>query len=377
MIFLLTLYNGPEIVKLEEFLSSFSVRDWKKDQRNEIKGRASANNPENSQSVVMEGLLAQHYASKLGLDRVEPSPPLPSGGRADLRVSWRNRETYFEGTSMGTSSFDRDLDDVYDRFCKNTLSVLTRSKWVDIRVSPVRLVSTDQEHIDIGRAVSLLDSVVDKLDLVRLFKSDIPPYLKINFERLARLPVKDKTILDHASQQIWPGLSQLQHVDPELAQLVTHEPVQTWAGKVTPGMLQDCPIIYFLVTDHSIPIVHVGSWETSWGPEAPFERKIFLQQLREKVREKLQKHQRKKGSPNILVIRAFHWLSLGYEGSDESGSLEFTELEKVVSEVMEEKKIPELSGVKLYESSYKDARNILNPYAEPSSRLSVDDMDSL
>ncbi len=386
MIFYLTLHGRSEVQGLEEFLSRFKVQAWEKKLLAEIKGRASGNSIENSVSVLMEGLTALHYAERLGVQNVALSPRVPSGEKADLKITVGNREMFVETTSLGTSRFDRAIDEVYRRLCRYLLSRLTANKWVDVRMNPVRLVSTGEENVDVQKVVSVLETFVLNLDLIRLFNKSKAPSFKISLERIGKLRDKEKTLFDHGKQEVFPRLhgrhdiprmNILEMHDHDLAELIRHEPFRSWSMKITPSMVEGCPISYFIVAEHSEPIVHVGSWETSWGPEADLEKKVFLEQLRKKVGEKLEKHQRRRGSPNILIIRASHWLAHDYEGSDESAIIDFTELEKAVLEVIEDMRIRELSAVRLYERNYKMARTILNTHADTSSQLSSTELASL
>lgn len=373
--FYLCIYPRAELRQFEEFLTSFNVLSWDKERLDHLKRRASGNDRQQSISALMEGLIARHYAQKPGFE-VEPSPKLSNGKIADLKVNFENKAVFIEMTALGTRQFEERLEKVYERVCDKILSSLARPRWVGIVIEPTRLPVDDEGHLDVERATSLVEHYIERLNLPVLFYNPISISYSINFDDIQELPEKQKSLYDHRAWTVGPH-NMLELYDFDLSNLVMKEPVTSWARTVTPEMAEGCPIVYFVISEHERPIVHIGTKHSFPSRAAELERKAFLSHLTRRVRDKLSESQRDPGAANILVVWASNWLYHGYDRSEELHALGFKQIEDTLNRVMEEIATPELSCIKLYEWDYERARIIANPRAREASTLSDRDLQVL
>jgi hypothetical protein len=243
--FYLCSYNNPELVGFEEFLGKFWTKLGPKDSR-DLSRRASSNNGEESSSVLMEGLLARHFSSRISIENIKLHPLLSNGKHADLRVSFGRRIVYYEVSSLGTGKFDAQLKTVYGIVSKIVLDSLPSNFEVWIHVDPVKFPKNDLNQLDVNMAISQMNDCLDRLNLRMLWGPDGPLPIHLNLESLSHLPNDKESIYDHHQKRFGPfPFSMLNHYDKLLAKVIDKEPVRSWARMVTPSMIYhaECPSI--------------------------------------------------------------------------------------------------------------------------------------
>jgi hypothetical protein len=375
--FNLCLDNRHELVEFEQFLTDFKVLSWPNGKLSPLKGRASQNNWE-SVSVLSEGLAARHYASKIGIEKVEPGPALPTGRFADLSAFLVDRKVFFEMTSLGSGLFEQSLEKAFDIVCKQLMTQLRNKRFVDIVIDVPKLHLDPEKFLDPEEAAAAILWSIENLGLQTLFNSSISPLL-VSIGRLAQLPEKEKTVYEHSVWRLPPafGINLLQEYDRDFAALMSQEPILGWSKTTTPRMLVGSPIDYFSASDIDTFGVEMKTRMVHPSLSSEFEKQSFLAHIRRVISNKLTHLQLQRGSPNVLAVMAHNWLSHGYEDSDERQALSYDLMEKTVRQSLDSFRNEDLSCVMLFEWNYAKAKKILNPYASEASRLSDNEIQTL
>jgi hypothetical protein len=365
-----------ELVEFEEFLSSFGVLSWPKKNLERFRSRVLADNWEESMSALAEGVITRYYSTRLGIEKVEPSPLVETGKLSDLRLKLGEREIFLEITSVGTGLFEQKIEAAFDETCKTLIPMLEGNRFIDIVVDTTKLPANPQGHVDVEGTVALLNKYVVRLGLVTLFNSSISP-LTIDLEKIAHLP--EKTIYELSTESMIPNsdLNWLRFLYPRLWQQLSHSEIAQWARTIKPSVAEGCPIVFFGASDLDLAGVQIQDRKLHPSFSSELERESFLAHIGRVLEDKIAGGQLQPGSPNIIVIRAHNWLSHGYEDSRDLVALDFNAIRSAVKKTLDKVENRHIACVSLYESDYGKSRIITNEHADASSHLSETELSQL
>jgi hypothetical protein len=328
-------FRSLELRRFEEFLSMFEGTLG--DEMVTLERRARSNDLDGSASVMTEGLLIHQFALRFGPSNVFVWPKLSNGKFADLRLQRGRKSVYYEATALGTGMFEEKLRTVYSILSQSVSSYLVprRSAWFSIDTSKLPL--NDAKQLDVNMAISQVHSWLDKLGILRLLQSNSRPSVHTDF------------------RQSYPFVF----------------------GKFIDFSIEDCPIVSLSITPDTTGMAHFTTLETFPSSGSKLGGKAFVNHIERKIREELRSAQREEERPNILVVRAYHWLYNPSRNTKAIKILDYGEVDTSVRAVFDEFKIRDLSAIKIYEHDYFQARTIVNPFASEPARLTVGELAKL
>src|SRR5438309_3818481 len=327
-------FRSSELRKFEEFLSMFARTG--SDEVAALEGRIRSNDLDNSASVMTEGLLMHQFGSRFGPSNVIPWPKLSNGKFADLMLRRSGESIYYEATALGTGMFEEKLRIVYSILSQTVSSYLLPGKSAWFSVDPSKLPLNERKQLDVNRAISLTHSWLEKLKIFRLLQSTSKGSVHIHL------------------RQSYPFL----------------------LGEFIDFSIDDCPIISMSITPDTTGLAHFTSLETFPSFGSMLGGKAFVNHIEKKIREKLGSGQRERDQPNILVVRAYHWL---YNPSRNANSaiLDYGRIDNSIRAIIDELQVRDLSAIKIYEDDYFEARTFVNPFASEYARLTVEELADL
>lgn len=319
------------------------------------------NNPNFGQNypVFIELIVFGELVKIFGKKNVIPYPSLSNGKETDFFIK-KNDGIFVEATILGERKVEKSLRKLFDKCSKELFSKIPSKFFLKLDVDTSKLIwKPNKDGLNFIKSKELILNSFDDLGLLGFIKYINQDDFFFFLSDLYNLGDKDKTVreLSHYLEYYGDlGKFLKKNINkPEISLLLDSK-----LEKVI-----NSPIKSICFSPAKRGIVEVHSLMQYPSESARLDKKSFLRQLSRKIKEKLDEKQREPGHINLLFILAQHWTLHGWSKAlDDISDLEFSEIEKVIKEVLERNKDTTLSGIILFESDPSKIRIMENPGAE-------------
>lgn len=364
------LYFDPQpLVLLEKSLEAFDISQRKRDARQSFKTRLSSRDYYDSESAFFEITTAYRIGQKVGISNVDYEYNLPNNTNPDIRVKMDDRDIFLELSSVTESVTSNKIQSICDKLCKHIFERVKSedSFRLNLYLDTTKLVCRDGK-IDEAESLEKITRWIDKFSLYTLSKFNVSIPLM-----LYRSPGTESYLSNTLYEYLY-------HPPRVKKMLEEEDAVREWAKKITIKDVASAPFTTIscknAVDAPSCVVIHEDAMsapnrELSPLPEpssittGDLQQESFFNQIRRKLKSKIEKKQYVQGSPIIFVIKAVLWSS-----SFEDSNYDFNQIKPIVEEELGPH--PEISGALLYHSDYTKGRYIRNPSVKPYADVDSD-----
>lgn len=335
------------------------VENTNRDYRH-LRSRLTKNDYNISVFAFDELYLANDLALKFGMENVKLMPKLKDG-TSDVLVTLGTKKIFFELTVRNLNTPERILHSISNQVAEHIGKQTSKNdSYLQIILDSKKLIRDEKEDIDEKKSLNFFKNMADQLKINELVGHH--GYFDLNSSWLVTsfgeiFKRKNTSFYENHVNKFKEFNLPKEWLMQKNSELIQTSPFTGFDGGKSNGLK-----IIVEVRDESI--FSLGSLEFSG-----IKRQIFG-----KIKSK-SKNQLESGLLNILVLRGSMPYSHSFPGSE--SMTDIIKIQHAITKFLEKNIFENISGVIFFNRLFDEAKLIMNPHAEGSSKLDDDTIRQL